>query len=354
MIGADGRGLRRLTPDGDNRLVGWTRLAPTLPPARSIPPTERVTGTNALAVRGHVTEIAADGPRVAFVVASTATDCHHVAVWTRATRSVRRFGPRGPCEDLGIREGLGGVALAGSRAAWVHDTGGNTLEQYVLVDGVQAGSAFAFGDESYGTFVGRVVGDGALLAFAIERRCDVYQTDEDACPPGYANGDVTATTVYGVQAPGTRATPIVKASGALDLLAVDAGRVALGTGRGVRIVSADGRVLRELPIAADSAALSGDRLAVATAEGVAVYSVDSGRLLERFPALGDLQDLEGDLLVTASAATVEVRRLSNGRAITIDANGDFSAQLERPGLFVASEGGIRFTPMRELLRRLGG
>jgi hypothetical protein len=100
LVGLDGRGLRRLTSAGSNHLVGWTRLAPVLPPARPVAPTERVTGARALALRAPIADLAADGPRVAFIAGTTRTDCHHVAVWTPATKSVRRFGLPAPCLEV--------------------------------------------------------------------------------------------------------------------------------------------------------------------------------------------------------------------------------------------------------------
>ena len=39
-VGLNGRGLRRVTSAGTNSIVGWTQLAPVLPPARPIPPSE--------------------------------------------------------------------------------------------------------------------------------------------------------------------------------------------------------------------------------------------------------------------------------------------------------------------------
>src|SRR6266542_1022480 len=101
LVGIDGRGLRRLTSAGSNHLVGWTRLAPVLPPARPVAPTERVTGARALALRAPIADLAADGPRVAFIAGTTRTDCDHVAVWTPATKSVRRFGLPAPAARSG-------------------------------------------------------------------------------------------------------------------------------------------------------------------------------------------------------------------------------------------------------------
>ena len=104
-----------------------------------------------------------------------------------------------------------------------------------------------------------------------------------------------------------------------------------------------------------AAALSGKYLAVRTSNAVEVYDSTSGMLSGRFPAPSSLrlEDLEGDILVTASGAMVTLRRLSDGRTSTIDAGGTAHAQLESPGLFIAGAGRLTFTPIRDVLRRLG-
>jgi len=89
---------------------------------------------------------------------------------------------------------------------------------------------------------------------------------------------------------------------------------------------------------------------------VEVYDVDSGRLAARFPAQKGLalEDLEGDVLVTASGKTVTLHRLGDGRTAAIQAGGVPRVQLEAPGLFVAAAHRVTFTPMAEVVRRLGG
>ena len=60
LVGSDGKGLLRLTSEGENDVVGWTRLAPVLPPASPIPPIQRViapdtvaTSTPVMSLRGR-------------------------------------------------------------------------------------------------------------------------------------------------------------------------------------------------------------------------------------------------------------------------------------------------------------
>jgi hypothetical protein len=65
-----------------------------------------------------------------------------------------------------------------------------------------------------------------------------------------------------------------------------------------------------------------------------------------------LEDLDGDILVTASGGAVTLRGLGDGSTTRIGAGRTGLAQLERPGLFVASARRVTFIPMREVLRRL--
>jgi hypothetical protein len=104
----------------------------------------------------------------------------------------------------------------------------------------------------------------------------------------------------------------------------------------------------------DFAALSGNRLAVRTADAVEVYDVSTGRLAASVPVPrgATLEDLEGGLLVIASGRTVTVRRLGDGRSATFEASGRPEAQLEPPGLFVAGERRLTFMPIAEVLSRL--
>jgi hypothetical protein len=140
------------------------------------------------------------------------------------------------------------------------------------------------------------------------------------------------------------------------VFAVDSGRIVVRTESGVQLLTAGGDVLQEFDVRARAAALSGDRLAVRTADAVEVYDAGSGELFARFPAAPSLtlEDLDGGILVTASGRTVILRKLSNRKTTTIRAGGFAHAQLERPGLFVAGGRRVTFTLMREVLRRLGG
>lgn len=319
-----------------------------------------------LAARGPVTALAADGDRAALVVSGRGDSCSSVIVWEPMRRRVVRLHTSVYfCGS--IRSGTPAVALAGTRAAWLGISGGNSLETHVLTATLAGPTPVELAFEVLppgggGTFAGKLAGDGALLAFTVELRCTESEGTEHPCPPGRKTGYVLEATVWRVAGRGRcplssvrRCSLVAKADGELSVLAVDAGRIAVRTETGLRLLTAGGDVLQEFDVTARTAALSGNRLAVRTADAVEVYDTGSGERTARFAAAGHLrlEDLDRDILVTASGRTVTLRRLGDGRTTTIRAGGTARAQLERPGLFVAAGRRVTFTPMRDVLRRLG-
>ena len=319
---------------------------------------------------GRITGLAADGKRVALLVLK---GCRRVVVWEAAS-SGRAARVTSVCSvDLPID--TTDIALAGTRVAWLETVGQNviytTVKTATLAHRKPVGIAegYATPDRNpVGTVAGNLAGDGVLLAFTLDQRCDAFGNGNGvACPPGRADGAIVAATVWRIggsgRCPGSLGsgrpvgcTVVAKADGELSVLAVDTGRVAVRTKSGVRLLTESGRVLRDFTVKASAAALSGKRLAVRRADAVEVYETGSGQVTGRFPVAKGvrLEDLEGDILVTASGAAVTLRSLANGRTITIRTRGTARAQLESPGLFVAGAHRVTFTPMRAVLRRLGG
>ncbi len=122
------------------------------------------------------------------------------------------------------------------------------------------------------------------------------------------------------------------------------------------MLSASGNVLRDIPLEASAAALSGKRLALRTADALEIYDTGSGRLTSRLPVAKavSLADLGGAILVTTSAATVALRSLANGRTVTLHTDGVAKAKLTDAGLFFAGARRVTFMPMGDVLRRLSG
>ena len=309
-------------------------------------------------------------------------DCASVVVWEpTAGRVVRLHRPCGPGQDVSLREATRAVALAGTRAAWLHLDGGNTLETTMNTATVAHPSpaTIAFGASSEGgdgQFPGEPFGDHSLLVFSVENRCDADAVlnqgpgAPNQCPPGRKTGFVTGSTVW--RLPGTERCPgagystpppsgalhcsrVATEDGELSVLALDGGRIVVQAESGLRLLSARGSVLQEFDVRARSAQLSGDRLAIRTADAVEVYDTTSGLRTARFPAASALrlQDLDHDILVTASGASVMLRRLGDGRTTSIRTGRIALAQLESSGLFVAGDRRVTFTSMRDVLRRLG-
>lgn len=320
---------------------------------------------------GPVLALAADGDRAAFIVEGRLKECWSVMVWEPARRRIDRLESAAKCEstDRPNRRGAPTVALAGSRAAWLQLTGGNTLETILKSatlarpTPVWVAAGYAY-NGVVGTFVRPPVGDGTLLAFTIEKICGI--DDEPYCPPGRKGGDVVEATIWriggnsrcpnAVSGSPVRCSVVAKADSELSVLAVDAGRIAVRTESGIRLLTAGGRVLQDLPVRATAASLSGNRLAVRTRGAVEVYDTGSGGLTARFVAAKGLrlQDLERDILVTAWGSTFTLRRLGDRRTSTIRVNRTTLARLEHVGLFfTAGARRVAFMPMRDLLRRLG-
>jgi hypothetical protein len=320
-----------------------------------------------LATRAPVVALAADGDRAAFVVGSRGA-CASVVVWEPTRRRAVRLhsATRGECsEGQPITRA---VAIAGTRVAWLHTGGGMTRETYVvtatLAHKAPVSVALALSIEEMGDFARNPAGDGSLLAFTVDRRCAEGEDANPQCPPGLKTGSVIAASVWRVAGRGRcpnsyalvrRCARVAQADSELSVLAVDAGRIAVRTEVGLQLLTAGGAVLHEFDVTPREAALSGTQVAVRTADAVEVYDSGSGRLAARFPAANQLrlEDLERGILVTASGRTVTLRRLRDGRTTTIQANGIARAQLERPGLFLSASRHVTFTPMRDVLRRLG-
>lgn len=321
-----------------------------------------------LATPAPVVDLAADGDRAALLT-HTRGFCARIIVWepTRQ-RVIRLYSARFGCVQG--RVVLRDVALAGTRLAWRETAGGNTLETIVVTATLARPKPVwlaysASNSGGFGDFARPPVGDGALLAFTLERNCEEGEFGSPPCPPGRKTRDIIAATIWRVagsrgRCPNNdfgfhRCSRVASADSEVSVLAVDAGRIAVRTESGLRLLTASGTVLRDFDVKARAAALSANRLAVRTADAVEIYDTGSGQLVARVPATSHLrlEDLDNGILVTAVGRTVTLRRIGGGRKGTILAGGTAHAQLERPGLFVAGGRRVTFTPIRDVLRQFG-
>jgi Tol biopolymer transport system component len=378
LVAADGSSSRRLTarvprPWGtDYSAPSWRPRAATGERLGSRPeaplPLESVSASS-FRPGAQISELAADGGLVAVVVEAKPRICAGIEAWEPARRRFARLALESCGDNGALYQPAHGLAVAGRHVAWLGVGGGMTLETRIVTTTPDRPNPVALAEEladegGFGDTVGEPVGHDGLLGFTVSHRCDEHPSGGPPgdCPPGRKGGDVVEATVWrlggGTPCAGRYAprlcTAVARADGRLTVLAVDAGRVAARTDGGVRLLSVAGKALRDLPVAATAAALSGGRLALRVTDAVEIYDAGTGQRTDRIPLAkaATLEDLEGDILVTASADTVTLRRLGDGRTLTLRTDGRAKAALERPGLYLAGAHRVAFTPMRDILRRL--
>ena len=339
---------------------------PPVPPL----PSETVSRFSFRPGSGKISELAADGGSAAIIFSAEPCIDAGVEAWQPARRRFRRL-YRDGCSEHGSRyEPAHGLAVAAGHVAWLQVDGGNALETSVVTTTLGGRAPVNLGVENadgsdLGDIAGAPVGGDGLLVFTVSHRCrDPRAEPGGDCPPGRESGDLVHATIWrlggrmrcgGDNAGPRRCTKVAQAEGELTVLAAGSGRIAARTDQGVRMLTAAGKDVRDLPVAARAAALSGNRLALRTADAVEVYDTGSGQRTDRFavPKAVTLQDLEGDILVTASGKTVTLRKLGNGHTVAFGTVGPAKAALEPPGLYLAGSRRVTFTPMRDVLRRLG-
>lgn len=110
------RAVRTVPLSGNYQVVGWVRgaLPPSAPKAPPPPPVETATN-RLLSSRGKITEIAADGARVAALVAKSRLDCDHVVGWTPAKRAIFRAQRPWICD---LNQTWFNLSLVGRRLRW--------------------------------------------------------------------------------------------------------------------------------------------------------------------------------------------------------------------------------------------
>jgi hypothetical protein len=358
--------------------------------------------TPTLSLPGPVSELAADGGRVAILLRTTTGDCarDRVAVWGPSPRTFVPVGASACTDSTSTGAGLYGVALAGGSVAYVQFAGGNTRELRLRLATVArprpvAVASAAFGvNQGSGTFIGRIAGDGSLLAFDWWSLC----TPCAGATPVAPRSAVWRIVPSGSACPGAgglgalaRCRSIREATGPLRLLAVGGGRVAMTAGdQGVDVRSTDGTPLYAgvLPGAMRAARIDGGVLVVLTRLGAEnrLWAVDTnvadGRPSGSWPLLaskssgdavcGDpsgcrlaalrLEDFQSGIAVYVVGRDVHLLRLSDRRDVRIrpPGLGPVHAQLEAPGLFYSyrpasspGRGRVAFVPMAAVLGRFG-
>lgn len=325
--------------------------------------------TPVLPLAGPVSELAADGGRAAILVRTKTGSCarDRVAVWAPATRSFAPIGASACVGSTSTGAGLFSVGLAGTRVAYVQFAGGNTRELQLRVASVRSPrpatvASASFGvDEVQGTEIGRVAGDGSLLAFDWWSQC--LPCAAPVAPRGSilrvvaSGGAACPNAGLGAQ---PRCRPLVSAAASLRLLAVGGGLAVMRSGDDVAVRALDGTVVYAGAFAGLRAARIDARvLLVLTRVGTqsSLWTIDLSSGLRSGPWLlpaaksagdevcGDpsgcrpaalrLADYQNGVAVYVLGRVVHLLRLSDRRdvAIRVPGVGPVHAQLEPPGLF---------------------
>jgi Tol biopolymer transport system component len=345
VVGVDGRAPRVVAHEGSSTLVGWSRLAPAQPPAPALLPSEWALGPDTVATRTPISDLSADGGRVAFVLGWTGADCEHVAVWTPAAQVLNRFRKPSTACDGGVYS----VELSGSRAAWVSYSGcGNfcdvTLETATLDDPAPLAVAYDSVNANE-PLEWPLRGDGDLLVFDEGERLVRLGTGAEKCEKALC------TTLRR----GAHSAPVESVSGGL---------IAVLEASAVAVVDGHGALVTVIPFAQNevkAARLDGGHLIVARSGVLQVYDAASGAALQQrpLPAGYSLTDVDGGIVVLQHHETITLMRLEDGRSLTLaPGRGPVLADLEPAGLYysyVTDEGGGRvvFVPRSNLLQAMG-
>jgi hypothetical protein len=83
------------------------------------------TGHRSVTAPAPVLAVTVDGSRIAYAVGRSANDCNRVYVWSDGTHAVTKLGRATHCEQTSTGNAIASLALAGTRALWLHYVGGN-------------------------------------------------------------------------------------------------------------------------------------------------------------------------------------------------------------------------------------
>ncbi|TML57618.1 MAG: hypothetical protein E6G22_15315 [Actinobacteria bacterium] len=352
--------------------------------------------TQTLSLAGPVSELAADGGRVAILVRTKTGNCarDRVAVWAPATRSFVPIGASACVGSTSTGAGLFSVGLAGTRVAYVQFAGGNTRELQLRLATLASPRAATVASASFGvdvgqgTYIGRVAGDGSLLAFDWWSECGPCA---QATPVAPRASIFRLVSSGGAACPNAglgalpRCRPVISLAGSLRLLAVGGGLVVTGAGDEVAVRALDGAPVYTGTFAGLRAARIDARvLLVLTRAGTqsSLWTVDLSLGLRSGPwilpssksAADDvcaepsgcrpaalrLADYQAGIAVYVVGHGVHLLRLSDKRDVTIAAPGlgPVHVQLEQSGLFYSyrpapspTRGRVAFMPMAAVLAR---
>ena len=288
--------------------------------------------------------------------------------------------------------GLFSVGLAGTRVAYVQFASGNTRELQLRLASLASPrpvtvASASFGiDAVQGTYIGRVAGDGSLLAFDWWSQCLPC-----AAPIAPRGSIFRLVSSGGAACPNAglgalpRCRPVISAARSLRLLAVGGGLVVMRSGDDVAVHALDGTVVYSGAFAGLRAARIDARVLlvltrVGTQSNLWTVDLSSGQrsgpwILPASRSAGDdvcadpggcrlaalrLADFQDGIAVYVAGRTVHLLRLTDRRDVAIRAPrvGPVHAQLEPSGLFYSyspaaspGRGRVAFVPMSAVLAR---
>lgn len=307
---------------------------------------------------GQVEALALDGSRIAYDVAGTngpGARCNVIYVWNLRRNIRTRVSGRQTCgadttsTGAGVRE----LALAGGRAAWIVNKGGNTDSgDYLYVAALARpnerilASAFRTGDVDgilTGNWLGGLVGAKSFLAV------NHWATD--------THGAVTSARLQRI---GARLGNLTEGTASIVARSTDGRQVAVLRQDGtIGLYTTRGKLLRVVtPSSATEIAVRGDYLVVLTkTRTLEVYNSHSGRRLRSWHVASGAAhlDVSNRLASYASPHAVHVVRLATGKGTFVARTGAEirGVQLEPPGLAYAIDGPhetgkVVFVPMSRL------
>jgi hypothetical protein len=317
---------------------------------------------------GEIEALAFDGSRVAYDVGAgygAKRRCNTVYVWNLRRNVTTRVSGRQTCgaDSTSTGAGVRELALAGSRAAWIVNKGGNTESgDYLYVAALAKpgerllAAAFRTGDVDgilTGNWLGGLVGARSFLGV------DHWATD--------THGAVRTARLQSV---GAHLRDLAEGTATMTARSTDGRQVAVvRADETVGLYSTRGRLLRTVtPSTPTEVAVRGDYLAVlTTADTLEVYNSHSGRRLHTWDVAHGARSLDVSSGLAAYAApraggyarVVHVVRLSNGkdRVLATTPPQLVAVRIEPAGLVYAvnrigahETGFLVFTPMSRLRR----
>jgi Tol biopolymer transport system component len=362
-VGADGTGAKPITsalPTGANYSdPQWA--ATTIPSSPAQPISMLALRPSRTLTTAAVLDLSADGGRAAVAARGGETgNCGPVGIWAGA--SVSWLG--GSSCDWSRDE----FVLAGTRAAWIYTDMSMPAGRHVTT-GATGSAAATVAEAWWGSnptvSFGNLAGDAALLVYNTSKVTWAANDPDRERPPA-----ITEPKLWRII--GTTSRVLLSGPDARDVVAVDAGRIAVLRHDGTLVIlNTQARRMSafHLGVTGVSAArLTGSQLVVLRNGTIEARDATRGTMKHRWliaPSGAEisLEDAQGNFAAYTSGIAIHLLRLSDGRDRVLQiANeaGPAHAELEPAGLYYSynaagkkKPGRVAFVPLEELTARFG-